>query len=132
MPRASSNACKRPTSGSSASGSKPDVDVPKFTGNDWLVPAKLCANATFAKLSLSPLNAAAELLDNVDGCCVVELFAVDNEIDTPDVCDVDGWFWVIDNAESSDEKNDAARIDVDTFELLVEPPAPPDEAAKLW
>lgn len=63
MPRASSKACKRPTSGSSASGSAfADVELPKLTGSELLAPDSV----TFANVSDSPLNAIAELADRAE------------------------------------------------------------------
>lgn len=69
IPRASSNACKRPTSGSSASGSMDaGAELPKLTGSELLAPLpRLWAKLTFANASVSLLNVTAELADNVDG-----------------------------------------------------------------
>lgn len=102
IPRASSNACKRPTSGSSASGSAGvDVEPPKLLpGNELFAPASPWLKVTFAKLSDSPLNAIAELADNAEPVCDDEPFAFDSETDTTAVCDVDGWLCVIESAES--------------------------------
>lgn len=66
IPRASNKACRRPTSGSSASGSIADgAELPKLTGIE-LAPAKLWAKLTFVKLSDSPLNATAVLAGSAE------------------------------------------------------------------
>lgn len=68
MPRASSNACRRPTSGSSSVSSADGAELPNVTGRELLAAARLCANVTFANASESVLNVTAALAGRADAC----------------------------------------------------------------
>lgn len=60
-------------------------------------------------------------------CCDAEPLLFDSETETPAVCEVDGWLWVIASAESSAEKKLVPRNEADDLLLLFAP----DEPAKL-
>lgn len=59
-------------------------------------------------------------------CWGVEPLLFESETETPAVCEVDGWLWVIESAESSAEKKPVLRREVDVCLLLLGP----DEPAK--
>lgn len=142
MPRASSNACKRPTSGSSASGSTDGAPAPP-----GLCPLKPCNGALLlvpapddvdddppwtSPTTLSEAAAAAAAAADSAELVRIDLFnlmvglvvmppPLDDEpalrmAPRPDVaaCDVDGCCWASDSALSSAdaEKNAPARVEL--------------------